>query len=262
LINAICKGLDIYRDLSFIKKLAKMSKSSKPNSIWRKIKRTFGVLFLSSLGYLLLCKWVMPPITLTQLTSLISGDGLKRDYVDWDEISINVKLAAIASEDQLFAEHGGFDWKAIEKSIDPPAQRKKKQRALGAAASTISQQTAKNVFLWQGSGWGRYLRKIPELFYTKSIELVWGKKRIMEVYLNTIEMGKGIYGIEAAAQNYFHKSANSLSKSEAAIIIACLPNPKKFTVIPLSKRVSWRYPQILKQMSNLEGDEDVANLIR
>lgn len=212
--------------------------------------------------YLVLCKWMMPPITITQLSSLISGDGLKRDYVGWNEISTNVKLAAIASEDQLFAEHGGFDWKAIEKSIDPPAQRKKKKRALGAAASTISQQTAKNIFLWQGSGWTRYVRKVPELFYTKMIELVWGKQRIMEVYLNTIEMGRGIYGIEAAAQSYFHKSAARLSKQEAAMIIACLPNPKKFTVVPLSKRVSWRYPKILKQMNNLEGDEDVSDLLK
>lgn len=204
----------------------------------------------------------MPPITLTQLSAALSGDGLKRDYVSWDAISPNVKLAAIASEDQLFAEHGGFDWKAIEKSIDPPAQRKKKKRALGAAASTISQQTAKNVFLWQGSGWGRYVRKVPELFYTKMIELVWGKQRIMEVYLNTIEMGRGIYGIEAAAQNYFHKPASRLSKNEAAMIVACLPNPKIYTVVPLSKRVSWRYPKILRQMNNLDGDKDVAELIR
>lgn len=204
----------------------------------------------------------MPPVTITQLSAALSGDGLKRDYVSWDAISPNVKLAAIASEDQLFAEHGGFDWKAIEKSIDPPAQRKKKKRALGAAASTISQQTAKNVFLWQGSGWGRYVRKVPELFYTKMIELAWGKQRIMEVYLNTIEMGRGIYGIEAAAQNYFHKPASRLSKNEAAMIIACLPNPKIYTVVPLSKRVSWRYPKILRQMNNLDGDKDVAELIR
>ncbi|MFA6152732.1 MAG: monofunctional biosynthetic peptidoglycan transglycosylase [Chitinophagaceae bacterium] len=241
--------------------MAKNKKSS-PRSFWHFIRKSFIILFISSLVYLFLCKWIMPPITITQLSAALSGDGLKRDYVSWDAISPNVKLAAIASEDQLFAEHGGFDWKAIEKSIDPPAQRKKKKRALGAAASTISQQTAKNVFLWQGSGWGRYVRKVPELFYTKMIELVWGKQRIMEVYLNTIEMGRGIYGIEAAAQNYFHKPASRLSKNEAAMIIACLPNPKIYTVVPLSKRVSWRYPKILRQMNNLDGDKDVAELIR
>lgn len=237
------------------------NKKSTVGSLWRLIKRSILFLFLSSILYLFLCKWMMPPITTTQLVSVLSGDGLKRDYVSWDEISSNVKLAAIASEDQLFAEHGGFDWKAIEKSIDPTAQRKKKKRALGAAASTISQQTAKNVFLWQGSGVGRYVRKVPEMFYTKMIELVWGKQRIMEVYLNTIEMGKGIYGIEAAAKHYFHKSASKLSKAEAAMIVACLPNPKVYTVKPLSKRVAWRYPKILKQMNNLDGDKDVAELI-
>jgi monofunctional biosynthetic peptidoglycan transglycosylase len=238
------------------------SKKTKGNAMWRFIKKTVIVLFVSSMVYLLLCKWIMPPVTMTQLGSVLTGDGLKRDYVSWAAISTNVKLAAIASEDQLFAEHGGFDWKAIEKSIDPEAHQKKKKRALGAAASTISQQTAKNVFLWQGSGWSRYLRKVPELFYTKMIELVWGKQRIMEVYLNTIEMGKGIYGIEAAAQQYFHKAASRLSKQEAAMIIACLPNPKRFTVVPLSKRVAWRYPKIIRQMNNLEGDKDVAELIQ
>lgn len=236
--------------------------SRKTNNYWHLFKKTVLVLWCCSMLYVVIGKWVMPPITITQLSSLLSGDGLKRDYVSWDEISPNVKLAAIASEDQLFAEHGGFDWKAIEKSINPDKQRKKKQKALGAAASTISQQTAKNIFLWQGSGWGKYIRKLPELYYTKMIEWIWGKKRIMEVYLNTIEMGKGIYGIEAAAQSYFHKSAKLLSQKEAAMIIACLPNPKKFTVTPMSSRVAWRYPQILKQMNNLDGDEDVSALIR
>ncbi|GAA4451294.1 hypothetical protein GCM10023092_08710 [Rurimicrobium arvi] len=203
----------------------------------------------------------MPPVTITQLQSLVAGDGLKRDYVSSAQISSAVKLAAIASEDQLFPEHGGFDWKAIEKSMDPASGRRKKKRALGAAASTISQQTAKNIFLWQGSGWTRYVRKVPEMFYTKMIEWVWGKQRIMEVYLNTIEMGRGIYGIEAAAQTYFHKPAATLTPAESAKIVACLPNPKVFTVVPISKRVAWRYPQILRQMNNLEGDPVVAEII-
>lgn len=242
--------------------MGKIKRHAAGRSFWQWCKRTIVVLFLSSIAYLVLCKWVMPPITLTQLGAVISGDGLKRDYVGWNQISTHVKLAAIASEDQLFAEHGGFDWKAIQKSIDPPEQRKKRKRALGAAASTISQQTAKNIFLWQGSGWGRYVRKVPELFYTKLIEWVWGKQRIMEVYLNTIEMGRGIYGIEAAAQSYFHKPASRLSRQEAAMIVACLPNPKRFTVVPLSRRVASRYPKIMRQMNNLDGDKDVAELIR
>lgn len=230
--------------------------------IMKRILKGILYLFLASLLYVIVGIFILPPITITQLGAVVQGYGLKRDYVSWDEISPNVKLAAIASEDQLFPDHSGFDWKAIEKSIDDKPKRKKKKRPKGSAASTISQQTAKNVFLWQGSGYMRYVRKAPEFFYTEAIELVWGKKRIMEVYLNVIEMGPGIFGIEAAAQAYFHKSAKNLSRQEAAMIIACLPNPKRFTVKPMSKRVSWRYPQIVKQMNNLDGDPDVAELIR
>ncbi|TSA58437.1 MAG: monofunctional biosynthetic peptidoglycan transglycosylase, partial [Sediminibacterium sp.] len=131
-----------------------------------------------------------------------------------------------------------------------------------AAASTITQQTAKNVFLWQGGGIMKYIRKIPEAYFTLMIELVWGKKRILEVYLNAIEMGPGVFGIEAAAQKYFGKSASQLSRQEAAMIIACLPNPKKFSVKPMSNRVSWRYPQILQQMHNIEDDPDIELLIK
>ncbi|MEI6882572.1 MAG: transglycosylase domain-containing protein, partial [Bacteroidota bacterium] len=127
---------------------------------------------------------------------------------------------------------------------------------------TITQQVAKNVFLWQGGGVTRYVRKVPEIYFTKMIEWVWGKRRILEVYLNTIEMGKGIFGIEAAAQTYFHKSAKNLSREEAAKIIACLPNPKVFTVVPVSNRVSWRYKQILREMHNIEDDEDVLEIIK
>jgi monofunctional biosynthetic peptidoglycan transglycosylase len=201
----------------------------------------------------------MPPITITQLVDACRGYGLKRDYVSWDEISRNVKLAALASEDQRFAEHDGFDWKSMDKSINGP---KKKKKIRGAGASTISQQVAKNVFLWQGSGIGRYIRKAPEFLYTQLIEWTWGKKRILEVYLNVIEMGPGIYGIEAASQAYFHKSAKNLSRAEAAMIIACLPNPKKFTVKPMSHRIQWRYPQIMEQMGNLEGDEDIEEVLK
>jgi len=228
------------------------------------IARTFLYLLLASLLYVVVCKWVFPPITLTQVNALIEGHGLKRDYVSWNEIPKNIKLAAIASEDQLFMEHDGFDWKAIEKSLDDkPAKskKKKKKRPRGSAASTISQQTAKNVFLWQGHGTMRYVRKAPEFFYTKCIELVWGKKRILEVYLNVIEMGPGIYGVEAASQAYFHKPAKKLTNAEAAMIIACLPNPKKFTVKPLSGRVQWRYPQIMRQMNNMNGYPKVRELL-
>jgi monofunctional biosynthetic peptidoglycan transglycosylase len=226
------------------------------------VLRTILVLILSSLLYVALCIWVMPPITITQLGGLFGGYGLKRDYVSYDHISRNVKLAAIASEDQLFPEHGGFDWKAIDKSMNRKPRKNKKARIAGGGASTISQQTAKNVFLWQGTGISRYIRKAPEFIFTQLIEWTWGKRRIMEVYLNVIEMGPGVFGIEAASQKYFHKHAKDLTRAEAAEIIACLPNPKVFSVVPMSKRVHWRYPQIMDQMDNLEGDEDVEDVIR
>jgi monofunctional biosynthetic peptidoglycan transglycosylase len=190
------------------------------------------------------------------------GVGFKRDYVSWEQISPAVKLAAIASEDQSFMDHGGFDWDAIEQSLRPRKNGKKTKIPLGGGASTITQQAAKNVFLYNGTGVFRYVRKLPEVYFTKMIEWFWGKKRILEVYLNVIEMGPGIFGIEAAAQTYFGKPASRLSRAEAAMIIACLPNPRRFTVKPMSRRVSWRYPQILREMNNIEDDEDIRLLIK
>lgn len=218
-------------------------------------------MFISSLLYIIICRWVMPPITITQIANGFSY-GLQRDYVSGNQISANARLAAIASEDQAFPDHGGFDWDAIEHSLKPRKKGKKTKIPLGGGASTITQQVAKNVFLWQGGGIGRYIRKVPEMYFTKMIEWVWGKERILEVYLNVIEMGPGVFGIEAAAQKYFGKPAKNLSRSEAAMIIACLPNPKRFTVKPMSRRVSWRYPQIVQQMHNIEDDEDVMGLVR
>lgn len=228
---------------------------------WKWTKRIVLWLFVSSLLYIIICRWVMPPITITQVANSFSY-GLKRDYVRWDDISYNVKLAAVASEDQAFPDHGGFDWDAIEKSLKPKKKNKKTKIPLGGGASTITQQTAKNVFLWQGGGVTKYIRKVPEIYFTKMIEWIWGKKRILEVYLNVVEMGPGVFGIEAAAQKYFGKSAKSLSRAEAAQIIASLPNPKRFTVKPLSGRVAWRYPWIMRQMANIEDDEDLQAIIR
>lgn len=227
--------------------------------IFRKVLKWFLWAFLLSNVYLLLCKWIMPPVTLTQLGSLLGGYGLKRDYINMSEIAPSAKLAVMASEDQLFPDHSGFDWKSIEKSLQGNARKKKK--VAGAGASTISQQVAKNVFLWQGSGISRYLRKMPEAYYTKMIEWVWGKERILEVYLNIAEMGEGIFGIEAASQAYFRKPAIRLSRPEAAMIIACLPSPKKYTVKPMSRWVSWKYPRILQQMRNIEDDPDIQRLV-
>jgi len=192
---------------------------------------------------------------MTQLVSWVSGDGLKRDYVGWKKISYNAKLSVIASEDQVFPDHNGFDWKSIKKAM---AYNKRKPNRIHGA-STISQQVAKNVFLWQGRGW---IRKGLEAYFTFMIELIWGKKRILEVYLNVIEMGKGIYGIEAASQSYFNKPATSLTRAEAATIASCLPNPKNYTVKPLSNYVASRRQRVMQQMNNLEGDQDIQNIIK
>ena len=227
----------------------------------KKIYRFFIYLFISSLIYVIIIKLVEPPITITQITNAF-GLGLKRDYVSWNNMSYNIKLAALASEDQSFTDHSGFDWDAIEKSLRPKKKRKKSKIPIGGGASTITQQTAKNVFLWQGGKYDKYIRKIPEVYFTFLIEWVWGKKRILEVYLNVIETGPGCFGVEAAAQHYFHKSAKNLSRAEAAMIVAGFPNPKKFTARPMTRRVSWRYPQILREMNNIEGDEDVRALLK
>ncbi|HEY4205596.1 MAG TPA: monofunctional biosynthetic peptidoglycan transglycosylase [Puia sp.] len=221
--------------------------------VWRVIKRVFIFLFFFQLFYILLLKWVNPPITLTQLGSVFRGDGLKRDYKDMKNISPYAKLAVISSEDQLFPDHDGFDFKSIEKAM----KHNQKSKSLHGA-STISQQVAKNVFLWQGRSW---IRKALEVYFTFMIEWIWGKKRILEMYLNVSEMGKGVYGIEAAAHYYYNKPAKNLTRTEAARIAACLPNPKVFTIKPLSDRVANRYPWIMAQMSHLQDDPDIQRLL-
>ncbi|MEP6626994.1 MAG: monofunctional biosynthetic peptidoglycan transglycosylase [Ginsengibacter sp.] len=210
--------------------------------------------FLLSILYIFFCKWVNPPITLTQLNSVFSGHGLHRNYVTMQQISPNAKLAVMAGEDQLFLDHNGFDFKSIQKAM----KHNQKSKSL-RGASTISQQVAKNVFLWQHGG---YLRKGLEVYFTFMIEHVWSKKRILEMYLNVAEMGEGVFGIEAAAQHYFKKPAKDLSRKEAAMIASCLPNPKLFTIQPMSARVAFRYPWIMRQMNNLEADEDIQALLK
>ncbi len=223
--------------------------------VWFFLKRVILILFISQFIYILFCKWINPPITLTQLGSLFSGYGLKRDYVNYYEMSPNIKLAVMASEDQLFPSHEGFDRKAIEKAIRFNEKHPNRRRG----ASTISQQVAKNVFLWQGGG---FLRKGLEAYFTFMIEMLWSKKRILEMYLNVAETGKGVFGVQAASRAYFNKDAKNLSRSEAAKIAACLPNPKVYTVKPMSKKVLARYDDIMRQMNNLSGDEDIRNLIK
>ncbi len=206
--------------------------------------------------YFLLGYVFNPPITLTQAGSLIQGYGLKRNYISYAEMGPNIKLAVIASEDQLFPDHDGFDLKAIKLAMKYNKRHPGKPQRGG---STISQQTAKNIFLFQGGG---FIRKAPEVFFTFSIEAGWSKRLILERYLNIAEMGPGIFGVQAAAKKYFNKDAKDLTRAEAAQIAACLPNPKKYTVNPLSSYVAGRAGSIMRQMNNLEGDPDVQEIIK
>ena len=229
------------------------------NRIVEFLKKTFIILFVAQLVYIILLRWVDPPITVIQLSSWISGNGLKRDYVSIENISPNARLAVMAAEDQGFPDHNGFDWKSIEKAMKHNSKTTKRIRG----ASTISQQVAKNVFLWQGQSiYTKWFRKGLEAYFTFMIENVWGKERILEVYLNVSEMGKGVFGIEAAAQKYFKKSAKRITQTEAAMIAASLPNPKKFTVKPVSNYINKRYPWVIQQMNNLRGDPDIKLLLK
>ena len=195
-------------------------------NIFRVIRFALIFFFGSSIFFTLLYRFVNPPATPLMLIRVVENiaegktPSITKDWVSLSEISPNLVLAVITSEDNNFESHYGVDFKAIEKAKKLNARGKKIR-----GASTITQQTAKNAFLWPAR---TYLRKGLELYFTGLIELGWGKKRIMEVYLNVIEMGDGIYGAEAAAQKYFHKPAKDLSRAEAAAIAAVLPNPRKW----------------------------------
>ncbi|MGL6038774.1 MAG: monofunctional biosynthetic peptidoglycan transglycosylase, partial [Soonwooa sp.] len=182
--------------------------------------------------------------TWTQFGGLIKYGKLERDYISYDDMGNNVKKAVIASEDQLFFTHNGFDTKAIEKAI----KHNEKKGEIRRGGSTISQQTAKNVFLWQGRSW---FRKGLEVVYTFIIEKIWGKDVILERYLNSIEMGQGVFGVEAASNYYFGKSAKDLTKSEAAWIAVVLPNPKKYDPKNPTPYLRKKHNWVMRQMNNI-----------
>lgn len=211
--------------------------------MWKKIKKLFFILILANILFIVWGKFFNPPITLTQIGGLLEYGKLKRDYISYDEMGTHVKKAVIASEDQAFFSHNGFDYKAIEKAMKHNEQGKKLR-----GGSTISQQTAKNVFLWQGRSW---IRKGLEAVYTFIIELVWSKDIILERYLNSIEMGRGVFGVEAASEYYFNKNAKDLTKSEAAWIAAILPNPKKYDPKNPSAYLKRKHSWIMRQMNNV-----------
>ena len=202
-------------------------------------------LFLFSILMVVIYKWVPVPFTPLMAIRYFENpeEDIQHDWVAMEKISDNLKLAVIASEDQNFPVHSGFDYEAIQKAME---DNKKGKRVRGA--STISQQTAKNVFLWPQRSW---FRKGLEVYFTFWIELLWSKERILEVYLNSIEMGQGVYGAEAAAQAWFGKSAENLTAYEAAAIAAILPNPRQYRAKPASSYIQGRQSWIVRQMRNL-----------
>lgn len=211
--------------------------------MWTKIKKLIYIIILANILFIVWGKFFNPPFTITQIGGLLEYGKLQRDYISYDEMGNNVKKAVLASEDQSFFSHNGFDYKAIEKAMKHNEQGKKLR-----GGSTISQQTAKNIFLWQGRSW---LRKGLEAVYTFIIELVWGKDVILERYLNSIEMGQGVFGVEAASQYYFNKSSANLTKSEAAWIATILPNPKKYDPKNPSAYLSKKHRWIMRQMNHV-----------
>ncbi|SDS37672.1 monofunctional biosynthetic peptidoglycan transglycosylase [Winogradskyella sediminis] len=199
---------------------------------------------LISIGLVLLFKYVPVPVTplmvIRYFENTEKSNSWEHNWVPIENISKNMQLAVICSEDQKFVTHNGFDIEAIEKAYK---YNKEGKRIRGG--STISQQTAKNVFLWPERSW---LRKGLEVYFTFLIETLWSKERILEVYLNSIEMGPGIYGAEAASQYWFKKSCANLTALEAAAIVSVLPNPRKYRANPATTYIQNRKTWIVKQM--------------
>jgi len=218
------------------------------------------LLIVAPAGCVLILRWVDPPMTWTIWRSKAGGPS-GRETVNWQPIPLQrmgpyAPIAVVAAEDQRFTRHKGFDLAAIKGAIEYNRKHEGSKRRRGG--STISQQAAKNVFLWQGRTW---VRKAAETYFTVLIEMLWGKRRILEVYLNCAEMGDGVFGIEAAARRHFHKAARELTREEAALIAASLPAPRKHNVTRpgpwLRKRQQW----VLEQMRNLVGNDDIQALI-
>ena len=212
--------------------------------IFKFILKLISVLILFSIFMVLLYKWLPVPFTPLMAIRYFENpeEEIQHSWVPRQDISRHLQLGVIASEDQNFVKHNGFDFQAIEKAIE---DNQKGKRVRGA--STISQQTAKNVFLWPGRNW---FRKGLEVYFTFLIETFWSKERILEVYLNSIEMGRGVYGAEAAAQHWFNKLAANLSVYEAAAIAAVLPNPREYRANPASNYINQRKNWIVRQMHN------------
>ena len=223
----------------------------------RKIKKFLWKTFLwfniISIGLVVVFKFI--PVYFTPLMAIRAVQNWQNDqeiifshtWVSLDEISSNLPKAVIASEDSKFLNHFGFDFDAMKMAYDGNRKGKKIK-----GGSTISQQTAKNVFLWQGRS---YIRKGLEAYYTVLIELIWSKKRIMEVYLNSIEMGKGVYGAQAAAKYWYSKDAKNLSREQAAGIAAILPAPLRFKASNSSGYITRRKTKIARYLQDVKWEE-------
>ncbi len=214
--------------------------------VWKYLRNIVLFFFISSItaviAYRFIPVYITPLMLIRCVEQVFDGEKMKLEHrwVPREEISRHLAMAVIASEDNRFQEHNGFDWKEIEK-----AQKENKTRKRPRGASTISQQTAKNVFLYPQSSW---VRKGLEVYFTFLIELFWSKERIMEVYLNSIEMGKGIYGAEAVAKAHFHTTAKRLTAAQSALIAASLPNPRKYNSANPGGYMLKRQRQILRLM--------------
>lgn len=217
--------------------------------LWDIIKKFLIIFIGSSVLAVVMYRYVpvyVTPLMVIRAVEQKQADKpikLKHKWLSLDKISHNMVQAVVASEDNLFMEHNGFDFDQIEKAIKEAKSGKRNR-----GASTISQQTAKNVFLWNGGGW---FRKGLEAYFTVLIELLWSKERIMEIYLNSIEMGYGIYGVEAVAKEHFNKKAAKLTKREAALIAATLPNPLRYNSANPSAYMRKRQRQILSLMDKI-----------
>ncbi len=217
-----------------------------------------GVFLALNLVLVLVFRWVPVPVSGLMVQRRVeswSSDmpyASRHRWVPLEEISPNLGAAVIAAEDQNFADHFGFDWQAIEKAVQHNEKSRRKR-----GASTVSQQTAKNLFLWNSRSW---TRKGLEAWFTLLIEAGWSKKRILEVYLNIVEFGDGVYGAEAAARTFFGKPASRLAPAEAALLAAVLPNPRRYRANAPSEYVRGRQAWILNQMRMLGGASVVKSL--
>lgn len=258
-INTV-KGSEISDCIFIFAAMAKrrVSKSKSSGSGTGKFKRFLQItkkvilwFFVSTVLWVLAYRFIDPPITY-----LMVQRGFERKWEDkewkvdqnwlgYEEISTNLKRAAIAGEDARFMSHWGFDLKAMEKAYE-----KNHQGARLRGGSTITQQTAKNVFLWPGRS---YIRKAFEAYFTALIEILWSKERILEVYLNVIETGDGIYGADAAAREFFNKSGSALTKRQAALIIAVLPNPLRWSPAKPTRYIYLKQNRILRNMAVLKN---------